>query len=93
MRFEKDTGEERSDAFAVNARESEGALVFADADELVSLYPGMVHQRSLNDGSDESDVTSSLGDIWYPLFYIVLGLLVLETVLAYFFGRARRRVE
>ncbi len=93
VRFEKDTGEERSDAFAVNARESEGALVFSDADELVSLYPGMVHQRSLNDGSDESDVASSLGDIWYPLFYIVLGLLVLETVLAYFFGRARRRVE
>ncbi|MDE0960295.1 MAG: BatA domain-containing protein [Planctomycetota bacterium] len=91
IRFESDNGEVRSDAFAVNARPEEGALVLADPEEIAALYPAVAHDRSQLSDQEKESRGASLGDIWYPLFWTVLALLVTETGLAYFFGRARRR--
>jgi hypothetical protein len=93
VRFEKDTGEVRSDSFAVNAKASEGALVFADPEEIAAIYPAVVHDDSQLEPGDNNQLGSVLGDLWYPLFWTVLALLVAESSLAYFFGRARRRGE
>ena len=93
IRFEADTGEVRSDAFAVNARSEEGALVLAAPDEIAALYPSVVHDRSQGSDMEENSMGVGLGDIWYPLFWTVLALLITETGLAYFFGRARRGSE
>ena len=93
VRFEKDTGEVRSDSFAVNAKASEGALVFADPEEIAAIYPAVVYDDSQLELGDDNQRGSVLGDLWYPLFWTVLALLVAETSLAYFFGRARRRGE
>ena len=93
MRFEEDTGETRSDAFSVNGRASEGALVFVDPQELATLYPSVLHQDDELIGLDEESSGIGSGDLWYPVFSAVLLLLIAETGLASFFGRARRRGE
>ena len=91
MRFEQDTGETRSDAFAVNARASEGALVFVDPEEVASMYPTVKHLDDDAAGGDEESSGVARGDLWYPAFLMVLVLLIVESGLARFFGRARRR--
>ena len=91
LRFEEDTGETRTDAFAVNARASEGALVFVDAEEIASIYPAVKHVDDLSADGDEEFSGVGSGDLWYPAFSMVLVLLFVETGLARFFGRARRR--
>lgn len=91
LRFEKDTGETHSDAFAVNGRASEGALVFADPQELAAMYPSVNHQEGQVDGPEDESSGIGSGDLWYPAFSVVLLLLIAETGLASFFGRARRR--
>ena len=91
LRFEQDTGETRSDAFAVNARASEGALVFVDPEEVASMYPTVKHLDDDAAGGDEESSGVARGDLWYPAFLMVLVLLIVESGLARFFGRARRR--
>jgi hypothetical protein len=91
LRFEQDTGETRSDAFAVNARASEGALVFLDPEEVASIYPTVKHLDDDAAGGDEKSSGIARGDLWYPAFSMVLVLLILELALAKFFSRARRR--
>ena len=89
IRFEKDSGETRSDAFSVNPIKGEGALVFADPDGIVEIYPAVQRGDFLNENESES-TSGRKGDLWYPLFSTVLLLLVLETGLASFFSRARK---
>ena len=93
LRFEEDTGETRSDAFSVNSRASEGALVFVDPEEIVSMYPSVKYLDAELSGRDEELSGMGSGDLWYPVFSTVLLLLIVETGLASFFGRARRRGE
>ncbi|MEC9475511.1 MAG: BatA domain-containing protein [Planctomycetota bacterium] len=93
LRFEEDTGETRSDAFSVNGRASEGALVFVDPEELATMYPSVMHRDDEISGLDQELSGIGSGDLWYPVFSTVLLLLIAETGLASFFGRARRRGE
>ncbi|MAJ28718.1 hypothetical protein CBD41_04810 [bacterium TMED181] len=90
IRYEKDSGEIRSDAFAVNPTVGEGELVFADISGLAEVYPA-VEVEDLESASDREGRGGNIGDLWYPLFSMVLMLLVLETGLASFFSKARRR--
>ena len=90
IRYEKESGETRSDAFAVNPASGEGELVFVDCAGLAEVYPAVEEQTAEQASASES-TSGKLGDLWYPLFMAVLALLLLETGLASFFSRARRR--
>ena len=90
IRFEKDSGETRSDAFAVNPTPGEGDLVFVDPQGLMEIYPA-VEVEDPGASSDEEGSSGRIGDLWYPLFSTVFVLLLLETGLASFFSRARRK--
>lgn len=90
IRYEKESGETRSDAFAVNPASGEGELVFVDCAGLAEVYPAVEEQTAEQSSASES-TSGKLGDLWYPLFMAVLALLLLETGLASFFSRARRR--
>ncbi len=90
IRYEKESGETRSDAFAVNPASGEGELVFVDCAGLAEVYPAVEEQTAEQASATES-TSGKLGDLWYPLFMAVLALLLLETGLASFFSRARRR--
>ena len=90
IRFEKDSGETRSDAFAVNPIAGEGDLIFADLGGLVDIYPAVEEQGPMQ-SADEEGSKGYFGDLWYPLFSTVFVLLLLESGLASFFSRARRR--
>ena len=84
-------GSGRSEWFAVNADPREGNLTRAIPEELVELYSGL----SLVEEVREIDISKDYGtgDLWMPIFWTVLLLLVGESVLARFFGgrRARRK--
>ncbi|HIA27773.1 MAG TPA: VWA domain-containing protein [Planctomycetes bacterium] len=78
-----------SDWFAVNVDPREGELIRAPEDLLVDLYPAL----SLAEHSTqiEEATLGGSGDLWYPIFWVVLFLLVSESLLARSFGRSRRR--
>ncbi|MEM7262481.1 MAG: hypothetical protein AAF488_10865, partial [Planctomycetota bacterium] len=71
---------------AINADPSEGNLVRVPPTELKDFYP-LIHvdERGSESISDEPLVASS-GELWRSLFYAVLALLALETVLTRLFG-------
>jgi len=84
-------GEEegRSEWFAVNPDPREGDLTLLAADVLVESYPALTLAEERREVVSDADATT--GDLWMPLFWTVLALLVAESALARFFGDRRAR--
>ncbi len=79
----------RSDWFAVNADPREGDLTGIDPGELSESYPALKLAETRREIEVADDYGS--GDLWIPLFWTVLGLLIAESALARFFGTRRAR--
>jgi len=81
--------ESRSEWFAVNADPREGDLTALLPEDLIELYPDLL----LVEKQDEIETIDDYGtgDLWMPIFWVVLGLLIAESALARFFGGRRAR--
>lgn len=84
-------GEEagRSEWFAVNVDPREGDLTALTTEELIESYPALTLAEERRETVAQEDFSS--GELWMPLFWTVLGLLVAESALARFFGNRRSR--
>lgn len=79
----------RSEWFVVNADPGEGDLTRLAPEELGEYYPALelAEERPELTGGDEY----GSGELWMPIFWIVLTLLIAESVLARLFGTRRAR--
>ena len=80
----------RSEWFAVNVDPREGELTAIAPEDLAESYTGLdLAGERLDVEAGEEDPRT--GDLWMPLFWTVLALLVAESSLARFFGGRRAR--
>lgn len=81
-----------SEWFAVNADPREGNLTRVPTEELKDFYPDSelyFIDEKREAGTLEAPLPSGSGEFWRTLFWGVLALLALESVLACFFGRGK----
>ncbi|MEE8143106.1 MAG: hypothetical protein V3T77_08400, partial [Planctomycetota bacterium] len=85
----KSTDEEsRSEWFAVNVDPREGQLERISGEELREFYPEIIlKEQTEKDGGDSSHRG---GEVWRNIFWVVLVLLGMESLLALHFGRGQR---
>jgi len=79
----------RSEWFAVNVDPSEGNLAAIPPEELVDIYPWLSMLTEVREDAEVEEYGS--GDLWMPLLWSVLLLILLESFLARIFGRRRLR--
>ncbi|MCI0650285.1 MAG: BatA domain-containing protein [Planctomycetes bacterium] len=91
--MEAGTAAARQEWFAVNADPKEGNLTRADVAALSEAYPGPVlgFEEVSKRAEDGAAAAGDRGEIWRTLFWAVLALLVVESVLARWFGAPREK--
>ena len=79
--------ESRSEWFAVNVDPQEGQLQRIPTDELTEFYPQIILEEHTEKDGGES--ANRGGEVWRNIFWAVLVLLGMESLLALYFGRGR----
>ena len=82
-------GAGRSEWFAVNADPSEGNLTAVVAEDVTAVYPTLALVAEVREVEAPEDYGT--GELWMPIFWAVLTLLIAESALARFFGGRRSR--